>query len=199
MKRFFLPLCMLCLVWACGPQNGEDTSTSENGDTKAPTIASEDEAEPDTKEADLPLIYEDQVFGIRLGQDIAAIELPLEEGQVESGEGPADVLFIKSESGASLGYLYGHIDEEGKVGTTVVTTENAQTEEGIRVGMTFGELKERISDFDLSGSPTEPKVVAYYKKFGFTLDYESTEYEVKPEEVPEEAKILEIVLILKVE
>lgn len=200
MKRFFLPLFMAGLVWACGPQNATDTpeETTETIDPSAKTDAQE-AVEISPEEAIPFTIAEDNVFGISIGQPIADIELPIEESVREGGEGEEAIYVIKSEKGERLGYFYPHIDEVSRVGTIVVSTKNAQTEEGIRVGMAYGDLKEIIRDFDVSGSPIEPQATVYYKKFAFKLDHNSTEYELKPEEVPEEAKIIEIAAILKIE
>ncbi len=202
MKRFLLPIFMLGLVWACGPQSVDDTQedTTATVDSNASTEVPEEDVPADNDEnIDLSdaiphILYDDNAFGISIGQKIADIELPVEKTVLETGEGSFDIYEIKLENGTLVGYLHPDTRDASRVGQIVVDFDNAQTEEGIQIGTTFGELKEKISDFEVHGSEIESQVNVFYKGFAFQLDHYSSDYNLDPSEIPDDADVIEIAI-----
>ena len=71
-----------------------------------------------------------------------------------------------------------------------VTTDKASLENGLKIGATYGAFQKIYDNYELHGSEIESRTYAIKNKLAFRLDYASTEYEMKRNEVPGTTDIL---------
>jgi hypothetical protein len=68
------------------------------------------------------------------------------------------------------------------------------TEKGVRIGIEFPELMQRLGVVSISGSEVESRVYAKAGQLQYRLDMASTSLNIKSSEVPAGTKVVEIVL-----
>ncbi|MEO1051709.1 MAG: hypothetical protein AAFX87_13860 [Bacteroidota bacterium] len=131
-------------------------------------------------------------YGIVLNAKISSSSDRLEKGTLSTGDGDFDVFYIIGASGERLGYLMPHRHDEEKVGTIVITTPQASTEYGLKVGMTFGEIMRKFESFEVHGSELESRTYAIVEEYALLLDAYHTEHNLDPSLIDKQAKVKEI-------
>ena len=142
-------------------------------------------------------ITEQGFYGIEVGQAISAIETKIEASVLQTGEGDFDVYDIFDEDGTALGNFFPNLDDPTLVGNIEVTTPKAQTAEGFKVGTTYAEIQEQLTDYEVHGSEIEGQTHVYYNNFALRLDHQSADYELDKAAIPATAKVLYIVVLVR--
>ncbi len=202
-KKLIFACLILCLAFACANENAatssNDSSDSEEAvqtesETTDETADLEEKIDMEAAKASKYFISQTSFFGISIGDYISSITENIEKAILQDGEGNFDVYNIKSEKGKMLGYFYPDTQNPDKVGQIVIMTKEAYTEEKIKVGMTFKELQDVISNFEVHGSETESRTHVFYKDLMFRLDFYSSEYDLDLAKIPADAKITKIMI-----
>ncbi|WP_338814611.1 hypothetical protein V9L05_04985 [Bernardetia sp. Wsw4-3y2] len=195
-----LKLCAFIIVlvsfFSCGSNQTKEAESNEvtdqtNEETTA-TEAKEEIIEAKVQETDELIIYEKSFLGLSSGMEIADYTGTLEKGLLQTGEGDFDIFNVKDKDGNIVAYFDPF---EGKVGTITITSELAKTEDGIKIGDTFGTLLAKYPDLKVYGSEIEGYTQAIVNEgLGYRLDEQHYNYELKTSEIKKDAKIIEITI-----
>ncbi|MGB3800923.1 MAG: hypothetical protein WA952_13995 [Lewinella sp.] len=114
----------------------------------------------------------------------------LTPGTLVNGEGEFDVYYILGRRSDTLGYVYSA--DERTIESIIIESTDAVTQDGIRVGNTFGELTERLGVVDVIGSEIEARVYATKAPFRYRLGMNSGPGPVDTSEIDPATPILTI-------
>jgi hypothetical protein len=188
LKRLVITTLAVSLLLGC--QNREVKTSTE---TPAPTLSEQEQIATSTETSVTYPIGDGTFNGISIGSDIASLPTQVvEKGELETGDGTFTVYYILGKNGEKIGYFHPDPRNESAVGDIMVTTPEAATEKGIRIGHSFGEITEKIADFQVHGSEIESRTHLFYENLALRLDYPSTSYELDPGTIPPETKVTEI-------
>lgn len=142
------------------------------------------------------VIRKARFYGLAAGTDLTEVSDRLEEGTLETPEGPLPVYHIIGREGERIGYVLPSVRDSSKVGDIHITTPTAATEGDIRVGHTFARLYIAYPKLEVRGSAVPGRTYAYStnKAFGFQ-GFTSSEDTLDPARVPPDTRISEIVLL----
>jgi len=149
------------------------------------------------EQEDAYLIRSKSFYGISIGDAIAANKNVLEKGILQTGEGDFDVFYIKNERGEVLGHVDTDFKDESKVGAINIDSPLAKTEQGIHVGMTFGEMESILNPTEVHGSEVEGRTYASQPSkdhVWYLLDAYFWTYELDKQAIKKSTKIKEITL-----
>jgi len=167
-------------------------------ETKVPTTEVQEKMTgTTTKEAEveIPLtIFENSFLNISPGSQIAEHKASIEEGVLQTGEGNFEVYNIHDAQKKVVAYFLADPVDNELVGDVYVTSPLAQTEDGIRIGDTFGDLVTKYSALEVHGSEIESQTFANLGSLSFKIDAAHTTYDLEISAVSKEAKIIEIVI-----
>ncbi|PIY11219.1 MAG: hypothetical protein COZ18_04490 [Flexibacter sp. CG_4_10_14_3_um_filter_32_15] len=159
------------------------------------TETKEEIAEEKTQETNELIIYEKSFLGLSSDMKISDYQGTLEKGLLQTGEGDFDIFNVKDKEGNIVAYFVPFGEKEDKVGTITVTSELAKTEDGIKIGDTFGTLLEKYPNLEVFGSEIEGYTQAIVnEELGYRLDEQHYNYELTTSEVNQGAKIIEITI-----
>ena len=181
-----LPIILLSLA-GCG---GEDRTTEKAEMTELDAAGA---PAPDSTTA-YP-IQSRGVYGIQVGDTFEEGSDRLEAGTLENGEGTFDVHYILARDGQRLGYFMPALEDPARVGDITITSPEAATEAGIRVGDPFSKLQIAYPNMRINGSEVESRTYAFVDDYAFRLDTANGPGGVDPNKVPAKTKIVEIVVI----
>lgn len=133
-------------------------------------------------------------LGMKVGESIKYYEDVLRDGIIRSGEGEFEVHYIDAAEGYELGYIIPESEDRGEIGQIIITSENVLTEQGIKVGMTFAELRNKLGQFKVYGSPIEARTYAEKDDYIYRLDVNSPPGELSADAIPATTKVLYISL-----
>ncbi len=188
-----MKFCVLIIVFAslfsCG---STQTKEAESTEVEVTTTETEVKEEP-KKETDL-IIYQKSFMGLSPDTKIIDYKGTLEKGLLQTGDGDFDILNMKDDKGNVVAYFLPFGEKEDKVGSITVTTELAKTEDGIKIGDTFGTLLEKYPNLQVFGSEIEGYTQAVVGNLGYRLDEQHYNYELKVSEVKKETEIIEIIV-----
>ena len=147
MLRYLLPLLLL----ACNdrPPTTPETRPVDNPNAGNTAIYDVDPDDP----------YEmgDSSFlDMRPGSNIADFASLLEPFTLRSGDGEQAAHRIVGRKGEELGFLL--TEDSTHISSIWITSPDVVTEDGLRVGNSFGELAERIGAVEVDGSAVEARV-----------------------------------------
>lgn len=168
--------------------------TSENKTTaKADSVLAARTTAASVADANsLDIIFPDSFRGIAPGDKLATHEAELLKSQLVNGEGDFTVYLIMDGPESKIGYLMPDPNDETKVGDITITSSIPTTTEGMKVGMTLGDLFNRYRNLEIHGSEIEGRTTATKGQLSFRIDANNYEYEIDPEEIPLNTKITEI-------
>jgi hypothetical protein len=196
-----LKFCACIIVFAsffsCGSGQTKELESTEITEEIIEEIAevTEEVAEEKTQEVDELTIYETSFLGLSPDMKISDYKGTLEKGLLQTGEGDFDIFNVKDKDGNTVAYFVPFGEKEDKVGSITVTSELAKTEDGIKIGDTFGTLLEKYPNLKVYGSEIEGYTQAIVnEKLGYRLDEQHYNYELKISEVKKETKIIEITI-----
>ena len=183
---------LLLLAVACGPSA---TAPPEPPVPPAADAANVDEASIyEVDEEDPYLIFNGTFFDVAPGQAMSLVTDRLREGKLKTGEGKSVAYFIDGEDDEELGYLLPDPSDEFKVGDITITSPRAITQEGARVGNTYGELIERLGPLAVDESETGRGTLAIYDGLLYRLDEVHDTSERSRDAVPDDAEIIAIII-----
>lgn len=140
------------------------------------------------------LITRKSFMGIQPGDKITDHQAKLKKDLLQTGEGDFEIFLINDPNGNPLGYLHPDPNDEQLVGMIVITSPEAKTEDGLSVGMTLGDLREKLTNYEIHGSEIEGYTAAYHGPFSYQLDSRNWEYDLDASTIGDEVKIIEITL-----
>lgn len=188
-----LKFCVLIIVFiiffSCG---SNQTKEAESTEVEVITTETEVKEEP-KKETDL-IIYQKSFMGLSPDTKITDYKGVLEKSLLQTGEGDFDILNMKDAKGNVVAYFLPFGEKEDKVSSITVTSELAKTEDGIKIGDTFGTLLEKYPNLQVFGSEIEGYTQAVVGNLGYALDEQHYNYELKVSEVKKETQIIEIIV-----
>ncbi|GHB77343.1 hypothetical protein [Persicitalea jodogahamensis] len=178
---------LIGLAAGCGSAD-KDQGTNDSIFSRSTTEASIADANS------LDIISPSSFQGISPGDKIATHESRLSKGEMVNGEGDFKVYFLMGEQGNKMGYLLPDPVDETRVGDIVITSSMPETTEGMKVGMTLGDLFDRYRNLEIHGSEIEGRTSAIKGRLSFRLDINTYSYEVDSEKIPLDTKITEITI-----
>ena len=101
------------------------------------------------------------------GNELSRFASILAPGRRSNGEGTFDVHYIRGRRQDTLGYVFS--DDGQTIERIIIDSPDAVTQDGIRVGNTFGELRERMGKLEIYGSEVESRVYAKLDPFLYRL------------------------------
>lgn len=138
----------------------------------------------------MPPIENESYLGIVVGNRIKEHQNLLNPGTLATGEGAFDVHYISYKTD-TLGYVYG----KDVIESIHIWDSRGATNNGIRTGMTFSELKDILKEPKVHGSELESRVYVFHKKHRYQLDYYSMEYDLNYTEIPDSVVVKEIMIV----
>ena len=177
----------LSLLSSCTSENKE-TATEDSSFAARPAAASVADANS------MVIISPNSFRGISPGDDIATHEANLEKSELVRSGGSSTVYNLTGETGEHLGYLQPDQNDPQKVGEIFITSSIPETTEGVRVGMTLGDLFDRYRNLEIHGSEADGQIRAYKDQLTFRLNAQDKSYEIDPKRIPLDTKIIEIAL-----
>ncbi|WMX14365.1 MULTISPECIES: hypothetical protein [unclassified Aureispira] len=190
--RLFLLLSGFCAL-LIGCDNTTKTTSLETIEEQTAPYTTSTSTEVPKKEQPL-IIYENAFLQVFPGSPIEEHKAIIEEDLLQTGEGDFEIYNIKhNENGVVAYFLADPIDQE-LVGEIYITSPLAQTEDGIGLGHTFGELLDKYPNLEVHGSEIESQTFANYGNLAFRIDEPHATYDLDINAVSKEAKIIEIVI-----
>lgn len=148
-----------------------------------------------TEEEEVPLtIFQNSFLNISPGTQIAEYKAFIEEDLLQTGEGDFEIYNVKDAKNGVVAYFLADPMDNEIVGDVYITSPLAQTESGIGIGHTFGDLLTKFPDLEVHGSEIESQTFANQGNLFFKLDEPHATYNLEISAVSKEAKILEIVI-----
>ncbi len=201
MKTPYLILLIISLIMACKTEKKQPTDNKSSVIDTIISAKSVEKTNDSTKfeeeyiedEYDemkfMPPIENDSYLGVVIGTSINDYQNILKPGELESGEGVFDVHYIIYKVD-TLGYAFGNDIIE----SIHVWDSRGSTNKGIRVGTTFGELKDILKKPKVHGSEIEARVHVFSENHMYRLDYHSIEYNLDYSEIPDTVIVKEIII-----
>lgn len=199
-----LKFCVLIVVFAslfsCGSSQTKETESTQTEVVEEKTVeTTETEIKEETTESNVQdntelIIYQKSFLGLSPDMKISDYKGTLEKGLLQTGEGDFDILNVKDDKGNVVAYFLPFGEKEDKVGSITVTSELAKTEDGIKIGDTFGTLLEKYPNLKVYGSEIEGYTQAVVGDLGFRLDEQHYTYELKTSEIKKNTEIIEITI-----
>nr|WP_298998828.1 hypothetical protein [uncultured Allomuricauda sp.] len=197
MRKVFFLVLPIALAISCQSKNTtKDKSNSTISNDTVPTHTPNkeniifDEIEEEIIEDDMdfmPPVEEQSYYGIEIGNPIKDYQLP--SGTLKTGEGEFQVYYMLYNND-TLGYVYG----EDLIESIHIWDGRGATMEGVRVGTTFGEIKDLFPLPKVHGSELESRVNVFHKKHIYRLNYYSPEYELDYSTIPDSVRVTEIII-----
>jgi len=178
-------LLLAVTLLSCAPEN-KTATRADSVFAARPAAASAADANS------LDIIFSDSFRGISPGDKMATHETSLVISQLVTGDGDFTVYLIMDGPESKIGYLMPDPNDETKVGDITITSPIPTTTEGMKVGMTLGDLFNRYRNLEIHGSEIEGRTTAYKDQLSFRIDASNYSYEIDPEKIPLNAKITEI-------
>ena len=160
MYRLFLLPLLLLLACADNPPTTPETRPVENPNAGNTAIYDVDEDDPYE-------IGDGSFLDMRPGDPLAPFTDFLHAGQLTDGEGTFDVFYIAGRRDDTLGYVYS--SDGSTVESIFINSPDAVTQQGIRVGNTVAELRERLGKLELYGTEIEARAYASKPPFRYRL------------------------------
>lgn len=199
MKNFssllFLALLLLFLV-SCG---NETKSITDIPEVETPDVETEDPNENNTAiydvDADDPYLLSNGYFlGMTPGGSLADFKDGLRDGELKTGEGSFPVFYIDGAEGDELGYVYSMDGKDGKINEITITSPKVVTEEGVRVGLSFNELTQRIGELEVFASEIESRVYATKDGITYRLSTNGIAGKTTAEDIKGDVEVMQIIL-----
>jgi hypothetical protein len=195
-----LKLCAFIIVFtslfSCGSGQTKEVESTEVTEEiiEEMTEVTEEIAEEKAQETNELIIYQKSFLDLSPDTKITDYKGTLEKGLLQTGEGDFDMFNVKDDKGNIVAYFVPFGEKEDKVGSISVTSELAKTEDGIKIGDTFGTLLEKYPNLEVFGSEIEGYTQAVVGNLGYKLDEQHYNYELKVSEVKKDTKIIEITI-----
>lgn len=179
-------LSFLALVFfACSNLDEPQIEQSNSQNTSTSTTANKNKQD---------LLIGDAFMGITPGDAISTHDALLSKTVLKTGEADFEAYKITSKLHGEVGYLLPEPKDTKLVGNIFISNPKATTKEGIHVGSTLGDLLQQYPEAVIHGSEIEGRTHAIIGKHFYLLDSRNFTYEIKKGSIPENTKILEIMI-----
>ncbi|NJC26408.1 hypothetical protein [Neolewinella antarctica] len=196
--RATVPLLLSFFLCTCGNRPNELAEDGAGVDTgTTPEIDNPNEDNTDIYDVDPEdpyLMSNGAILGLKPGEPLGEYADGLRTGRIRTGEGDFDVYFIDGAEGDELGYLLPDPTAKSRIGDIILTAPTVVTEKGIRVGLTYAELIERLGAVAFHGSETEARVYGTKDGLRYRLDVNSTKRDLTEADIEPGTRITEIVI-----
>ncbi len=169
--KYILIFCLALLSISCSTQDKENTDQDKK-----------------------LLITQTSFRGISVGDKITSLGNFIEKDQLKTGEGDFAIYRIKDFHNKPAGYFLPDPNDDSLVGDIIIETSLAETKEGIRVGNTFGVLKQKLTPLEVHGSEIEGRTYANHNGLSYRLNIAMFSYQINIKKIPTSTKILEIII-----
>lgn len=190
-KILFIISCSFLFFSSCNETNTttEAVTKTENIDNKVEEKTIQEE------EKEVPLIiFQNSILSMSPRHPIKEYEAVIEKDLLETGEGNFEIFNLKDAKNNVVAYFLPDPNDNSLIGEIYVTSPEAQTEDGIKIGQTFGDLLDKHPDLEVHGSEIEGQTFANYGNLSFKIDEPHSTYDLDINAVSKEAKIIEIVI-----
>ncbi|WP_020568989.1 hypothetical protein [Neolewinella persica] len=194
MKSIFAFLFLVVLMSCGNNKTIADTEGIETPAADTPDPNDGNTAIYDVDDDDPYLISNGYFLGLTPGGSLAEFVDGLRSGVLQTGDGDFDVHYIDSAEGDELGYVMADPRDGGTIGNIYITSPKVVTEEGIRVGISYSELVEKLGALEVHGSEIEGQTYAISDGISYRLDAGNWSYEIDPSTIEPDTKIIEIVV-----
>ncbi len=187
----FLALALAALLLACGSDAMETSDTTVTVHETEPDLATQTE---EVVLEDVATLIAPRTFaGIEVGTFLQAHADRLTKSRLTSGEGATDIYFIDGQTlDESMAYL--KLDDNQRVLSINVISDEAATPEGVHVGSTFAELQAAYPDVKAERSEVDKRMYATAHGYQFLLEVESTQQMLPTGMVKRSSQVSEIVI-----
>ncbi len=205
MKTHIILLLIICAIAGCKTEKkpqpidkdtvADDTIVTPKSveNTNDLTKTEEEEEEEEYFEDEMkfmPPIENDSYFGVAVGSKISDNPNTLRPGELRTGEGAFNVHYMIHKVD-TLGYVYG----DDIIESIHIWDSRGSTNNGIRVGTTFAELKNILQEPKVHGSEMEARVHVFNENHMYRLNYHSMEYNLDFSEIPDSVVVKEIIIV----
>lgn len=200
MKNPYLFIFLTCFATlGCNPKNdsqkeekepiGKEVVDDSKKKEKSYESANIEDQDYEDEMGFMPPIEDDNYLGLIVGHAISEYQDLLKPGTLKTGEGEFEVQYIIYKTD-TLGYPSG----DKTIESIHIWDSKGATNHGIRVGTTFGELKNILEQLQVHGSEIESRVHVVEKNRMYRLNYYSLEYDLDISEIPDSVSIIEIII-----
>ena len=199
MKNFpsllFLALLLLFLI-SCGnePKSVADIPDEETTTSDVEGPNEDNTAIYDVDDDDPYLLSNGYFLGMSPGGSLADFEDGLRDGELKTGEGTFPVFYIDGAEGDELGYVYSREGAAGTIDQITVTSPRVVTENGVRVGLSFNELSQRLGELEVFASEIESRVYATKDGITYRLATTGVAGKTSAEDIGGEVEVMQIIL-----
>jgi len=181
---------------ACGsePKSITDTTGLEDSADDTPAPNDDNTAIYDVDADDPYLLSNGYFLGMTPGGSLDDYIDGLRTGQIRTGEGEFDVLFIDAAEGDELGYVYTPDKTEPIIEQITITSPKVVTEKGVRVGLSFDELKQRLGPVEVYASEIESRVYATKDGITYRLNINGTPGKTTAADIGDDVEVMQIIL-----
>lgn len=195
MKLLPVLACLLVLT-SCGK---EPKAITDITDIETPAADTPDPNDGNTAiydvDADDPYLLSNGYFlGMTPGGSLIDYKDGLRTGQIRTGEGEFDVLFIDGAEGDELGYVYSMESDDPTIDQITITSPKVVTEKGVRVGLSFDELQQRLGPLEVSASEIESRVYARKDGITYRLDTNGAPGKTTAADIDGDVEVMQIIL-----
>jgi len=133
-------------------------------------------------------------LGMRPGDKLTDQRDRLTKTVIKTGEGDFDawaILYV----GETVGHIFPDIQDQSRIGSIVITSSDAVTDSGIRVGSTWEDLKDAFPQIPVHGSEIEGQTFANHGHVSYKLNVNFWSYQLSEEElksIKDDTEIIEI-------
>lgn len=174
---------------ACGGSAPDPAETPAVADAPVQTPT----APPPANPADDPQLIAAKAYdGIIIAGPFADVRDRLTESTLETGDGPTTVYYLTDSSGERTAYVI--IGDDEAVRSITITSPDAHTTEGIRVGSTLADLRAYFTELEVHGSEAEGRVYAEGGGLAYRLDAVSNEEDLDAAALAPDTRVTEIVV-----
>lgn len=133
-------------------------------------------------------------LGMQSGDKLSDHQDKLKATVIKTGEGDFEAFAIYHDE-KRVGHIYPAIQNEAKIGSIVITAPIAATERGIKVGSTWGELKDNFPQIPVHDSEIEGQIFANHGHISYKLNVNFWSYELTDEQLTSIKNSTEIIEI----
>ncbi len=184
--RNLFPLLLFLAACSDAPPTTPETRPVENpnaGNTAIYDVDPDDPYEIDAR----------SFLDLTPGAPVAASKYLIDEGIMDTGDGEAHLYYIHGDRNDTLGYLLLKPGDE-LIGDIHIKSPDVVTTNGIRVGVTHGELKERLGKLTYSEAIYGNAILASTDGMSYQLEFYRPDSFGPLPEVPDDTQVTEIII-----
>ncbi len=143
---------------------------------------------------DLILIKEHSFYKISPGDSIVSHKKKLKKEELKNGEGDFNVYTLYGEKNSKLAIIHPDPVKKGLIRSIEIISREAKTEDGISIGMTFGDLIKKYPEIVVHGSEIEGRTYANHGNISYLLNVYFNTYKVEKSKIKRTATIKSITI-----